>query len=690
MKDGSILEQGPVDTLAQADGHYARLVEAQAMERHESTAPPDESPSSSSDDEKQADIKARLHEASTESDMDLAEDDDVRQQLSAIALIRRCLSVSRPERAYVLLGIFASMISGSLVLGESVIFGRLVDILNTQSSSPGYLDRVDFFCLMFFIVALVALAAYSTSGIAFGYVSEQLIMRTKTISLETVLRQDLGWFSSSSRSTHSLIATINHDSGRLSGLSGIILGTLFSVFTSVIGGIILAHAVAWKIAIVLLASVPVMLLAGYLRLRILAKFEQRQETVYSDAAALASEACTGIRTISAFGQEPDVLDRYHNEIKGPYQRSFRFILGGNIILAFSLAITYFVYALAYYWGARQVRNGNYQQRDFFTVLPALLFSAQAAGQMFSLAPEIARAGSAAASVFALHDERPSIHQGPEELAASARGKSPSEKCSSPASSGPNAEAQLVLDHVSLSYSGRPDALALRDVNLSVAKGEFIGVVGPSGAGKSTFISLLERFYDPTSGSLLIDGVDCQTLPIASYRARLALVPQEPNLFPGSISFNISLGARPGQMISQGDIEAVCKLVNIDTFIMSLPEGYQTECGSNGSQLSGGQKQRIAIARALIRDPEVLLLDEATSALDGHSEREVQEAVAAAKERGTTIIVVAHRISTIAKADRVVVLDHGQVVELGPPSDLIAKGGMYSNMVLQASGQGGGG
>lgn len=251
-------------------------------------------------------------------------------------------------------------------------------------------------------------------------------------------------------------------------------------------------------------------------------------------------------------------------------------------------------------------------------------------------------------------------------------------------------SKIEFKSVGFSYPMRASVQVLEDISFTVNAGEFVGIVGPSGAGKSSLISLLERFYDPTSGTILVDGIDIKDISVGMHRARMGLVSQEPDLFPGSITFNISLGAKPGNKVTQEDVEYVCKLTGLHSFISSLPQGYDTDCGRNGSQLSGGQKQRLAVARALLRDPDILLLDEATASLDSHSEGEVQSAISAGREsseKGHTmkskrmIIAVAHRLSTVQKADRILVFDGGKIVEQGTHDELVHLGGVYTGMVM---------
>lgn len=680
LKDGVVAEDGQHETLVKANGIYADLIQAQQFEKKGQASVASSVYSSPRFPQKEHNQAGTItNDSSSEATTVVAE----KASKGALYLVRRCLALSRHEIPAIVLGLAASILSGGVTIGEAFIFGNLVELLNDTSKTGELASRIAFFCLLFFLLSLVALISHGAGGAAFGLVSENLVLRVRDISFRTILKQDISWFSKPGHSHHALMSKLNMDSGSISGLSGVILGTIFSITTSVVGGTILAHVVAWKIAIVLLAAVPIMIFAGFVRLRILALAEEKHQNAYNDAATLASEATASMQIVAAFGLEGHFLESYREAIRGPYEEHLQFALFGNVLLAFSLSVTYYVYSLAYWWGSKQVRNGNYSQKDFFIVLPALLFSAQAAGQLFSLAPEVTRAKTAAQSVFALHDQQPTILTDDKPSQAPRDGTSVN---TDSLLSGPSASygtfgvrGELEFRGVSLHYETRPDVPALNNVSFQIRHGEYAAFVGRSGAGKSSTVHLIERFFDPTAGQVYLDGRDIRNEPVQNHRARLALVEQEPDLFPGTVKFNIGLGRRPGAEISDEDIVAVAKKCELHDFIMSLPEGYNTEVGAHGSKLSGGQRQRLAIARALLRDPEILLLDEATSQLDANTEREIRRTIAAAS-KGRTTIMIAHRLASVQHADKIFVFDAGRILEQGRHDELVSEGGIYAGMV----------
>lgn len=340
MGEGRVIEQGSHESLLNSNGAYRALVDAQTVN---SSTPALSEKSSSITCEPPLETKPS---EGSEMPVETPEADVNLSKVTLLQIFRRVLLLSKAHIVWIVIGLFAAAISGATLIGEAVVFGNLISLLNSDHQS---MHEASFFCLMFFVIALIALFSYCTSGVAFGYVSEKLVLTLQNRSLRTILRQDVAWFGESHHSPYHLVSSMDADAGRVSGLSGVILGTIVSALTSVLGGIVLAHVVAWKIAIVLLACVPIMLLSGFFRLKILAKSEERRQTSYNDAAALASESCSAIRTVASLSLEHELLRSYKELLEQPYRDGIRFALWGNILLAFSLSITYFIYALAYWW-----------------------------------------------------------------------------------------------------------------------------------------------------------------------------------------------------------------------------------------------------------------------------------------------------------------------------------------------------
>lgn len=347
MGAGKVLEQGNHEDLMEADGAYKAMIEAQTL----ASTPEVEKitlEKTISVEYASAESLARSSSSSVEkSDSDKSSAKDKSKQMSTRTILRRCFRLSRPDSPWIFLGLVASIVSGGVILGEAIVFGNLIQLLNEDSQGSNFLRRANLFCLIFFLLAIAAFLSYTISGSAFGLVSAHFVAKVQDLSLKNILRQDMQWFSG--HSTTSIMTSLKTEAGQLSCLSGVALGTIFTVTTSVLGGIILSHVVAWKIAVVLLSAVPVMIASGYIRLRVLAMAEARHRTAYSEAASIAAEACRSIRTVAALGKERGFCQKYKDALAKPYKAGLRFSLFSNTLLALSLSITYFVYALAYWW-----------------------------------------------------------------------------------------------------------------------------------------------------------------------------------------------------------------------------------------------------------------------------------------------------------------------------------------------------
>ncbi|OQE34858.1 hypothetical protein PENCOP_c015G04060 [Penicillium coprophilum] len=578
---------------------------------------------------------------------------------STVGLIQR---LSRSEVFTILTATIAATLAGLGVPAQSVIFASMISSLSLAPAS--YLrDRVDFWALMYLVMGLGMFAAYLGQGVGFAYAAEKLTHRTRRLVLSHILRQEVAFFDTKENSIGTLTSLLSSAPSDLNGLSGSVLGALLTFLATIIGGIVLSVVIGWKLALVCTATIPLVAGFGWIRLSMLTLMRDTMKKTHQDSAAYASEAISAIRTVASLNMEARVLKHYNEILSRQSSQAVRSILQASALYAASQSVVFLCAALAFWYGGNLIANNEYSMFQFFICFASLISGAQIAGAIFSHAPGMSRAIDAAQDLNSIFDRQPSIDSWD-----TMRRKAPEKNAF---------RGAVEFRNVNFSYASRKDRLVINDFSMKILPGQFIALVGPSGCGKSTLIGLLERFFDPTSGQILVNGEDISKLEVGSYRSLLSLVGQEPTLYSGTIRDNLILGSPDD--VSEEDIVEACKAANIYDVIISLPQGFDTETGSRGIMLSGGQRQRIAIARALLRNTKILLLDEATAALDSASEAVVQEALNKAAKKRTTI-AVAHRLRTIEKADLIFVLDAGRLVEVGKHSELMRKGGVYKELV----------
>ena len=530
-----------------------------------------------------------------------------------------------------------------------------VRIMIDQGFSKAQAVSVDRYFLILLVIAAVLAVASATRFYLVSWLGERVVADIRTQVYRHVMNMSPTFFEVTR--TGEVLSRLTTDTTLVQSIAGAGLSIALRNAITLTGGLImLAVTSLWLTGIIVL-FIPLIVVPLVLLGRRVRRLSRAAQDRVADASGIAGETLNAIETVQAFTLESLQSKRFSDSVAIAFATAVRRIRVRALLTALTILVVFGAIVVGLWAGAQAVLDGRMSAGELGQYLLYAIFVGGAAASLSEVWGEVQRAAGAMERLIELLDAAPTI-------------TSPNNPVALQCSGG-----RIDIEGLSFHYPARPDNAALADFELRVRSGETLALVGPSGAGKSTVFQLLLRFYDPQSGRVLLDGVDIRTTRPEDVRGAIGIVPQETVIFAENVMENIRYG-RP--QASDDEVRAAAGAAAADEFIERLPEGYQSFLGERGTRLSGGQRQRIAIARAILKDPPIMLLDEATSSLDAESERLVQQALERLMRNRTTV-VIAHRLATVLKADRIVVMDLGQIVAQGTHGELLRQGGLYARL-----------
>ncbi|MFN7211050.1 MAG: ABC transporter ATP-binding protein, partial [Aggregatilineales bacterium] len=558
---------------------------------------------------------------------------------------RRLFSYLAPHRARLALAILSLLFATALGLIFPLV---IADLLGAVLAQQGYeaLNALTLTLLgLFFAQALFTFV----QNYNLAYIGEKIVFRLRNQLYAHIQRLSLEFFVL--RRVGEILSRLNSDVNLVRTLLTTNITSLLSNLLTLIGSITIVFVLNPALTLFILVLIPALFLVAVVFGRPLQRLSTRYQDELAAASADAQEALQGVRIVKSFVREEYEIERYYRGTEKTFKTALRLTLYRAAFGGLMAFLGFGSLAAILWFGGREVIEGRLTLPIISSFLIYGVSIAATLGGLAGFYAELRSTLGGVRRVFEALDTQTSVADAPDAITIS------------------SAEGHIKFENVSFAYEDGIEVL--KGVSFEVAAGEIVALVGPSGSGKTTIVNLIPRFYDPSGGAIYLDGRDIRTLTQASLRAQIGIVPQETTLFSGSVRENILYGRLDAD---EAAIVAAAKAANAHDFIMALPKGYDTEVGERGVKLSGGQRQRVAIARAILKDPRILLLDEATSSLDNESERLVQEALDRLMQ-GRTTLIVAHRLSTIKIASRIIVLEGGRIVEMGTHDQLMALDGL---------------
>ncbi|GAB1225191.1 hypothetical protein ENUP19_0246G0015 [Entamoeba nuttalli] len=692
---GEIIEQGTHQELMDLKATYYGLVKRQSMEEEvdQETVENDLKKFREQEDKEAEQGILHKEESSTLESSDVVErltkeyeaETKHLKHSNRFVLLRVLLNNFRHEWLLSFLGLIGGIGAGAVFPFYMIQFiGLLMTLMGMSPDVEATTEQLHTVRNKCIWILLFGLAVFVTTYMYLGLflsAGEKMIVRLRKLLYSALLRQNISYYDRKENMVGKVTTRLASDPTTLKGISGERVGNVVNTLSSVGFGVGIAFYYDWKVALCVMAIAPVLIIIVFLNGKLNSIQSSPATAAYEQSGITLVEAVESIKTVQSLTREDFFYNKFAADLKRPKKNILRWGPTLAFVSAANTFVTSCISAYSFYIGTYLIKKKSDYNMEFlpFTAqfmdsftnmqkaMMSIMMAANSCGNLGQMIPDVGKAIEAAKNTFDVIDRKPTIDCYSEE-----------------GETFNDVKGEIEFKDICFRYPTRPDNAVLKGISFKAEQGKTIALVGASGCGKSTSIQLIERFYDPTYGDVLLDGHNIKDLNIHFLRSQIGMVGQEPVLFAESVMDNIRRGVPKGVEVSNEQIYAAAKMANAHDFISAMPEGYNTMVGDRGAQISGGQKQRIAIARALIRNPKVLLLDEATSALDSESEKIVQDALDKAA-KGRTTIVIAHRLSTIQNADQICVIMRGRIAERGTHQELIDLKGFYYTLAMQQFG-----